>query len=439
MSGPSAAGGIGPDPGLQRARFFMERRRFAQAEAELRRALAADPENAVLHANLALCVSVDPARLDEAYDVALRATTKDPIHPLTWFAVSRVDELRGNFSRAEEAAKIALGCRPDLSSLHGHLANLVLTQGRTAEALAGVERALDLEPDSVDAHLLHGRILWRLGRRAEAEAAYARALASDPESAAAHALAGEAALHRGDAGAALGHYREALRLDPAITAARDGMMEALRARNPLYRAMLRVSLRLPGDLPPELKWGAIGIGVAAVCFLWLAADGMGLPAWTAIPPQAAVVGAVLLAWTARPLANLPLCFDPLGAASLTRAERTEASVVGALLAGAAALAVAALAGGGDFFGFASVLAALYTIPVRAAARARPGWPRTVSIAYAAAVLAPIGAFLSLQLRDMDGASLWFGLSIGGLCWSDLLVNLLTGSGAPRPGPRPSTG
>ncbi|HEU4455741.1 MAG TPA: hypothetical protein VFR81_21940, partial [Longimicrobium sp.] len=235
------------------------------------------------------------------------------------------------------------------------------------------------------------------------------------------------------------HFHEALRVDPSITAAREGMMEALRARNPVYRAVLRASLRLPGDLPPELKWGAVGIGIAAVCFLWLAADGLGLPTWTALPLQAMVVGAVFLTWTARPLANLPLCFDPLGAASLTRAERTEAAVVGALLAGAVVLAVAALAGGGGSFGFAGALAALYTIPVTAAARARPGWRRTVSIAYAAAALAPIGAFLFLQLNDMEGASFWFGLSIGGLCWSDLLANLLSGADVPRPDGRPSNG
>lgn len=434
-----AAGDIRPDLGLERARFFMDRRRFAQAEAELRAALAADPENAVLQAHLALCIVQDPARRDEAHTAALQATLKDVLHPLPWYAVSQVESIRGNLDQAESAARVALSCNPASTALLAHLAAVVLSRGRADDSLAVADEALAIDPDYLDAHLVRGRALWHLGRHAEAEAAYLRALAADPESADAHTLAGGAALRRGDAAAALGHYREALRVDPAITAAQEGMMEALRARNRFYREVLRVSLRLPVNLSPELKWGAIGIGIAAVCFLWLAADGLGLPTWTALPLQAMVVGAVFLTWTARPLANLPLCFDPLGAASLTTAERTEAAVVGALLAGAVVLAVAALAGGGGFFAYASVLAALYTIPVTAAARARPGWRRAVSIAYAAAVLAPICTFLFLHLRDMEGASFWFGLSIGGLCWSDLLVNLLSGFGASRPDPRPSTG
>ncbi|HEU4453319.1 MAG TPA: hypothetical protein VFR81_09675, partial [Longimicrobium sp.] len=111
MSRP-AAGDIRPDLGLERARFFMDRRRFAQAEAELRQALRGDPENAVLHAHLALCIVQDPARRNEARTVALGATLKDILHPLPWYAVSYVESTLGNLEQAESAARVALSCNP---------------------------------------------------------------------------------------------------------------------------------------------------------------------------------------------------------------------------------------------------------------------------------------------------------------------------------------
>ena len=38
------------------------------------------------------------------------------------------------------------------------------------------------------------------------------------------------------------HFREALRLNPNMEWARQGILEALRARNPIYRVMLRYFL-----------------------------------------------------------------------------------------------------------------------------------------------------------------------------------------------------
>ncbi len=423
MKGP-AAGDIRPDLGLERARFFMERRRFAQAEAELRQALRDDPENAFLHAHLALCIVQDPARRDEAQTAALQATLKDILHPLPWYAVSQVESIRGNLEQAESAAGVALSCNPMSPGLLSNRAAIVLARGRAEEAVEVAGRALEIDPDYVDAHLVRGRALGRLGRHVEAEAAYLRALAADPASADAHTLAGGAALRRGDAAAALRHYHEALRVDPAITAAQEGMMEAMRARNRFYREVLRVSLRLPPDFPSRIKWAAICIGIWLVCMVWLAADDLGVPHGITLVVQTAIVGVVLLTWTARPLGDLLLSLDPLGARALSTGQRTVAFAVGGLLALAAGLTVAVLAGASGDLGFAAALAALYTIPVTAAARAGPGWRWKAATAYALALLAPIGAFLVLQARGADAASLWFGLSIGGMAMSDFLEDLL---------------
>jgi len=45
-------------------------------------------------------------------------------------------------------------------------------------------------------------------------------------------------LHRNNPRRAQDHFREALRLNPELEYARQGMLEALKARNPVYRGML---------------------------------------------------------------------------------------------------------------------------------------------------------------------------------------------------------
>jgi tetratricopeptide (TPR) repeat protein len=355
---------------------------------------------------------------------AVGATLKDVLHPLPWYAVSQVELIRGNLDAAESAAGVALSCNPMSPGLLSHRAAVVLARGRAEEAVEVAGRALEIAPDYVDAHLVRGRALWRLGRHDEAEAAYLRALAADPESADAHTLAGGAALRRGDAAAALRHYHEALRMDPAITTAQEGMMEALRARNRFYRAVLRVSLRLPPDFPSRLKWAAICIGVWLVCMVWLAADDMGVPWPLTLAVQAAIVAAVVLTWTSRPLGDLLLSLDPLGARALSTGQRVVAFAVGGLLALAVGLTVAVVAGASGDLGFAAALAALYTIPVTAAARAGPGWRWKLATAYTLALLAPVCAFIVLQARGSDAASTWFGLSVGGMAMSDLLEEFI---------------
>ena len=60
-------------------------------------------------------------------------------------------------------------------------------------------------------------------------------------------------LHQAQPKAALEHFREALRLDPNLQYAQAGIVEALKARNPIYRWMLGYFLWM-GRLSDRAKW-----------------------------------------------------------------------------------------------------------------------------------------------------------------------------------------
>ena len=404
-------------PGLERARLLMRARRWALAEAELRRALAEEPDDARLHATLALCLSEDPARADDALRAALQGTVADPLAAGTWYALSLVQHRAGALPSAEQAARIAVGRAPEQPGMLLQLGRVLMAMEQFRAAMEPVEQALALAPDDDDALMLAGTLASRLGRHDDARAWFARALAAAPDDHAVHGNAGWAALRRGDAAAALTHFRVSLRLDASEPAARRGMLEAMRARNPAYRIFLRAALRLYW-IPPHLKWLAIGLAVMALAWISIA----DLPAWFLLPVQAAVVAAAAFTWTARPLADLALLRDPLAAASLDAPQRTGAAVTGALVGAALVLAGAWQLGAPRGTGLAALLCLLFTIPAAAATRAVTPRHRRATVLLAAALTVPAALALVLHARQTGDAGLWLGLTIGGLSLTDLVAD-----------------
>ncbi|HEU0080176.1 MAG TPA: hypothetical protein VFQ76_21190, partial [Longimicrobiaceae bacterium] len=296
---------------------------------------------------------------------------------------------------------------------------------RPRAALEEADRGLALDPDHVGCLAARGGARARLGRHDAAGEAYAGALSLSPEDPAVHGGAGWALLRRGDAAGAAERFREALRLDPAAGRAQDGLMEALRARNPAYRALLRASFRVP-DLGPGARVLTVILGVVAVCALEIARYEADVPAVLVLPLEAAVVALVFLSWTARPLSDLLLFSDPLGRHALSRAQRIGAVGTAAALSAGTVLGLVALAGGGGGFGFAAAVAALYTIPIGAALRAKPGRPRALMTGYLLLVPVPAVVFLAQHARGTDGAGTWFGITVAAIVMSDALSDALSG-------------
>ena len=294
---------------LARAQLLMEQRRFRMAEDELRNALRDEPESAVLHAYLALCMAEDPARRKEAMEEAMWATAYDPVLPTGWYVLSLLQSRQGLPLEAEKTARIALALAPELPPLLLHLAQLMMDRERYRDGLEFAERALAVAPDDPQALMTAGALRSRLGRHAEADADFAAALARAPDDHAVQANAGWAALRRGDAAAALRHFRASLQREPGEPSPQRGLVEALRARNPLYRAFIRVALRLFW-ISPLLKWVAIAVAVSAVAY----AFALDLPRPVVLALQAAINAAAVFTWTARPLADQLMLADPAGRA-----------------------------------------------------------------------------------------------------------------------------
>ena len=318
---------------LERAQLLLQQSRPVDAEREALLALTAAPDQPLAHAYLALSRS-DQNRPLEAIESARTAVGFAPdsafFHYVYAIVLHRAD--RETEARAEITEAIRID--PETASHFSLLASIELSERHWAEALDAAERGLMLDPQDVGCANLRSMALVRLGRKEEAMAAVDFALAREPHNALSHANQGWNYLHRNNPAAAQDHFREALRLNPQLEYARSGMLEALKARNPVYRGMLayflwmgRQSRRLQGIFILVTYFGINGVNGLATKH----------PEWGKIllPLLIAFYVFTYLTWTAGTMFNLLLRLNRFGRYVLSRDERVATNWFAACLVGIA--------------------------------------------------------------------------------------------------------
>lgn len=409
---------------LQRAMILMQQSRLDLAERELRAAVVADPEAGLPHALLALCLT-DLKRLDEGTREAREAIRLEPDHALSHYALAHTLAERNRPEEAEPAITEALRLDPGDADYHALLARIRLDRRRWPEALEAADRGLSFDPEHVACNNLRALALVKLGRRDEAGQTIGSALARDPEDPLSHANLGWTRLHEGKPTEAMPHFREALRLDPTQEWARAGIVEAMKARNPIYRLMLGYALWM----------GRIGRQAQLAVVLMLIFGPRLLRSVAEANPGIAPVlnlailglfGFIVMTWIAYPLFNLLLMTSKFGRLALSDEQRTGALWLGAYLL---ALAVSALAVVTFRDSRALTLAVdfgLLLLPVGGTFQCPVGWPRRTMMAVTIllTLLGP-GSLLLAQFVEpgtelFERARLWHGHFITGTMLSTWL-------------------
>jgi hypothetical protein len=156
----------------------------------------------------------------------------------------------------------------------------------------------------------------------------------------ARAGAGWTRMHAGHIRAARAEFEQALALDPSLPWAKQGLVLALKARNPVYALLLRFFLWFSG-LPTRTRTYVLIGGLLAYNFLRRTARTEPELKPFITPLLIAYAGFVVLTWLADPLLNLVLMARPEGRRLLTPDEKRGALLVGACLSLAALLGVTA--------------------------------------------------------------------------------------------------
>ena len=386
---------------LQRGILLVSQGKHTLAERELRAACADLPQESYAHAFLAYCL-LQMDRFAEAQEEAEEAIRCSPDNAFAHVVLARVFIFRDRYREACEVARRAIDLDPGDVDSWSTLALAELSSGNWQAALEAADQGLALDPEDHQCQHVRSTALMKLGRSHEAEQEIHRSLQQDPDNALAHANQGWALLERGDYRQAQHFFREALRLEPDMDWAREGIVTALKARNPLYRWVLNYFLWM-AKLSGRARWGVV-IGLY-VLFRVLGAVSDEFPALRPIttPLIGLYVIFVLMTWLADPLMNLLLRLHPTGKYALSTDQRRGATLMG--------LCVLAALGGfgmsvwtwsltGALLGIALLLV---MIPCSAIYRCDAGWPRWAMAGFSAALAAALPISV---LAAGFGSTLW---------------------------------
>ena len=321
---------------LERAQMLLGQNRYEQAEQELGRVLIDDAQNSTAHSMMSFCL-LAREKYEAASEHAAEAVRLDPDNDRAHAGAAHVWLARNYLDRAETAARTAIALDPFDADWQALLSSILFRAQRWPESLEAAHAALAINPEHVDALNLQAAALRQLGRAGEARGSLREALQQNPEEAWTHANLGWTCLQQGKQNEAERHFREALRLEPELEIARLGIIEAIKAKNRLYRAILLGFMRM-ARLTSRGKWFLVlGAYFGFRLAMNLADDypQLRIVLW---PLVGLYILFVVLTWFTTPLSNLMLRLHPLGKLALSKDERRASSFVG----GALALAIAFL-------------------------------------------------------------------------------------------------
>jgi tetratricopeptide (TPR) repeat protein len=336
---------------------------WARVLPSAREALTSDPEDAVVLSMLALGLA-NLNQPGEAVQTGRRAVGVDPELGLAHYALGRALLAHDDVPGAERAARESLRLDAD-SDAYGLLAQVFVRQRRWTNALETAEQGLELDPEHVGCTNLRALALSGLGRKTEAQGVVRESIAIDPDDAGSHATRGWLLMQQLEYDEALESFRTALRLDATMESARAGIIEALKARNGIYRLLLRYAMWM-GNLDGRTRWFVL-LGLFFGARLARTALRENPALWPLLGPALAAYGIFALStWLADPLSNLLLRLNPFGRLVLNKSETLAANLVGACLATVVIAALLAVLTSVTGFFVIAAVAFLLLIPISGA-------------------------------------------------------------------------
>lgn len=401
------------------ALMLLRQGRHAEAEGKFREALQGNPLDARLLHFLAFCQYLQDGGEARAVITIRDAIAQQPEASMHHALYAQILADLGRAAEARTAAEQAIALDPFDADAHNAMTYVLLHAEKWAEAEASARRALALDADDASAANHLATALRLQNKMAENAAQIEGMLARDPEDCRTHATAGWAALQSGRHADAERHFLESLRLQPGYTPARDGLLEAFKARSPTYRAYQSWCFFMQ-RLDRGQRWAVI-IGLYLLNrFSRVLFTGRMAPVGIAVT----VLYLAFALWTflARGVGGLLLLRDRFARHVLTREEKVEALTVGGtFVSGLVLVAVGAVAGFTPLtiWGGAGIIAAVpLSMVFRNESLAGRIFFGAIG-AYCLAIGLPLGVALFLQLdvaQSLESLALWGLLAVAASTW-----------------------
>lgn len=246
---------------MERIALLLSQGKWQLAEQELRRHISEEIEDTEAHAYLGMCLLVQKKYPEAKHEIE-ESIRLSPTFAYSHYLLSQWYLDQGYPNKALAPNQEAIKLDPEDADYHTQLAAIYFQQSKWEESLESTEQALLLNPEHVDAYNLRARILIKLGRTPEASESFSASMQRDPQNSYTHSNRGWGLLEERQYKESLEHFRESLRLDPSNEAARQGLIEALKARYWIYRAYLNFAFFM-SNLQNVPRW-ALVIGLVVI-------------------------------------------------------------------------------------------------------------------------------------------------------------------------------
>ncbi len=308
------------------ADVLLSQGRFQKAEEILDRLLATGYEDNELYRMMAVA-KMGLKKDGQAEELCRMIISRTPNEAFAFYLMATLRSRERNFSDALKNLDEAIKLDPTNTNFHAFRANILLQTKDYADALAASNISIELDAENIDGLNARASALMGLNRKDEAFETIEKSLATDPNNADTHANMGWGLLHKGLSDQALIHFKAALKEEPLNGFAKAGMLEAMKAKFPVYRYFLIIMLSL-GKLKGGNQWAVIiGAYVIYRVLFSLASQFEGLQP-ILIPIIVLMVLFFISSWIFSPLMNLYLLTNPYGRLTLSEHQKSSATYVG---------------------------------------------------------------------------------------------------------------
>jgi Flp pilus assembly protein TadD len=313
---------------IQRAQILVQQGRFEDAFTALRQHLSANAHDTDGLFLLAICY-LETGNAAEAEQVAANTLSFAPYDDRFLYLQARIAFIKNQFNEAVRAISGAVAINPHHADYFAMWSQILLYKKDFEGALRKAEEGLAINPEDEACLNLRSHALFSLGKKEEAFSDLHEALEHNPENAYTHANLGWKWLEAGNHRKALEHFRESLKIDPNNDWARNGMVQAMKARYWLYRQFLNYAFFM-GRQKARTQW----VIIIAIFILTQIASRVFFPVYVLLALMA------ISTWLITPVSNLFLRLNPYGRYALSREQTQVSNIVGILLS-VALLAAAA--------------------------------------------------------------------------------------------------
>ena len=310
---------------LSKVHILIQQERYGEAEKILADLLRTDATN-IHFLSLLSEVQFQQDRYDEANRIIDSAIGLSPDTANLYFTKSRIALAQSDWKESERWINQAIHTDPDNASYFALSAHIKLARKKFKEALETADHALELDAENISALNARSTALNKLNQSEESFATIEGALREDPNNAYTHANYGWGLLEKGDHKKALTHFQESLTNDPNYEFAQAGMLEALKATNPVYRLFLKYAFFME-NLTSKYQWGVIiGFYVVFRLIKTIARRNEALQPFL-VPIIIALALIAFSTWVIVPISNLFLRFNKYGQLLLDKEEKMSSNFV----------------------------------------------------------------------------------------------------------------